>query len=338
MLLRLRSKDENWNGISEDDLQLGFVELPVEPMRTDERYVDEGDFEGPHCKLKHGMEKVIKPLYDEVADHVHLEEQVVRISRLGNQSLRIETKSGMTVQSKSCITTIPVGCLQRDVKTLFQPPLNIETVEAINSLATGYYKKVFLTFDEIFWPIEEPMLGLVRSADQADEIGRYLLVYNFLAKDSIPCLEAILCGNSGKWAVSKSDDEIRDAILTFIEDAMAVPDLTNKCVACHITRWEEDPFTRGAYSSFRLGTLERHVDVLTQPKWDGDLIIAGEFTESDDMGSVQAALYSGERAAAQALEKLSRIASQSTHGKENCTNILSNPESAHDRGNAAMLA
>jgi monoamine oxidase len=314
---------ENWNGLPDNDIQLSFIGLPETPMQTDELYVDEGDYEGPHCKLKHGMEAVVKPLYDQVADHIHLNEQVTRISRLGNQQLRIETSSGLTVDTKCCISTIPLGCLQKHATSLFDPPLSADAMDSIHSIATGFYKKVFLTFDSIFWPTNEPLLGLVRSADRADELGQYLLLYNFYAKDSIPCLEAVLCGNSGKWAVSRSDAEIRHAVLKFVEDSLGAKDVESKCVSCHVTRWEEDPFTLGTYSSFCLGTLERHVDTLKESQWDGDLVFAGEFTESDHMGSVQAALISGERAAAQVLETLSRkeLVLQSTERGEMPSNV-----------------
>lgn len=321
---------ENWNGLPENDIQVNFVTLPEKPMETDELYIDEGDFEGPHCKLKHGMQAVIKPLYEQVADHISLNEQVTKITRLGNQKLRIETNSGLTVDTKCCISTIPLGCLQKHATSLFEPPLSTDTIESIRSIATGFYKKVFLTFDNIFWPTNEPLLGLVRSADRADELGQYLLVYNFHAKDSIPCLEAVLCGNSGKWSVGRSDTEIRDAVLKFIEDSLGAKDLTSKCVASHITRWEEDPFTLGTYSSFCLGTLERHIDTLNEPHWDGDLIFAGEFTESDQMGSVHAALMSGERAAAQAFEILSRKQHlpRSTNERESSPDVV--PPQAFD--------
>lgn len=295
---------ENWNGLSETDLQWSFLNLPERPMTTDEHYVDEGDYEGPHCKLKHGMKYVLEPLYMDVIDHLCLNEQVAKITRIDPRHLRIETTSGTIIESKCCISTIPLGCLQKHHSNLFQPELDVETTEAIQSISAGFYKKVFLTFDSIFWPTDEPLLGLIRSVDRADQLGKYLLVYNFWAKDSIPCIEACLCGNNGKWAYGKTDEEIRDTVIKFLEDSLGVNLLASKCLACHVTRWEEDPLTLGTYSSFHLGTLERHVDKLQEAHWDGDLIFAGEFTESGDMGSVQAALMSGDRAATMALQTL----------------------------------
>jgi monoamine oxidase len=294
---------DNWNGLSACDLQLSSCSIEA-PMVTDEIYEGRGDYDGPHCKLKHGMERVVEPLYQRVADRIFLNEEVVRVTRREGQNLAVETRSGTVIESKCCISTLPVGCLQKTARGIFQPQLAEETTEAIDAMAPGSYKKVFLTFDEIFWSVKEPLIGLIRNKDLADELGQYLLVYNFWAKDCIPCLEAVLSGNSGKWALGRSDEEIRDAVLRFVQDSLGVHDLDKRLSSCHITRWEEDPFTYGSYTSFCLGTLERHIDVLQRPQWDGDLIIAGEFTESDHQGSVHAALMSGSRAAAQALSVL----------------------------------
>jgi hypothetical protein len=295
---------DNWKGISSSDTQLIHL-APDIHRETDEIYSCEGDYEGPHCKLKHGMERVIEPLYQRVANQVFLNETVVKVTRRGKQDLRIETNSGMVIETRCCISTVPVGCLQQGSAGIFHPQLGEEIIEAIDAMSPGFYKKVFLTFDEIFWSAKEPIIGLLRSEKAAEDLGPYLLLYNFWAKDSIPCLEAVFCGNGGKWACGRTDEEIRNAVLQFIEDSLSVKDLDARCIACHVTRWEEDPFTRGTFSSFCLGSLERHIDVLQRPHWDGDLIIAGEFTESVHQGSVQAALLSGLRASKQALDTIS---------------------------------
>eukprot|EP00536_Pseudo-nitzschia_multiseries_P006299 jgi/Psemu1/304017/fgenesh1_kg.132_\ len=198
---------------------------------------------------------------------------------------------------------MPLGCLQYSISnnTFFQPRLRDEKIEAINSIWSGSYKKVFLTFDHIFWPKDTPIIGLIRSKPDHQSSptfpGRYLVFYNLWARDNIPSIEATLCGNLGKWAFQKSDDTIRQAVIEFIEASMGIRNLAASCVGCHVTRWEEDEFTRGSYSTFRLGTLDRHVDALGSTEWEGRLIFAGEATDNDHMGSVHAALMSGERAA-----------------------------------------
>lgn len=338
---------ENWSGLSETDMQINTIEGPddydqvqyndyYDHCQTDEVYCNEGDYEGPHCKVTPGMVTVLEPLLNRVSSNIKLDQFVTSITKLedgqnnNSKKVRIQTSSGLVVEANCCVCTIPIGCLQASEEDLFEekkqsednyyqnsnngslfdPPLGPDLKEAMRFISPGAYKKVFLTFDHIFWPIKEPMLGLVRSkssdsgpsstlnaAMHVHGLGHYLLVFNFWAKDSIPCLEAILCGNIGKWAINKSDQEIQHAVLQFMEDAMGVKDIAKSCVDCNITKWEEDPLTRGSYSSFRLGTLERHIDTFREPHWDGHLVFAGEYTESEHMGSVHAALMSGERAA-----------------------------------------
>ena len=69
--------------------------------------------------------------------------------------------------------------------------------------------------------------------------------------------------------------------------------LQEYCVSCHVTRWEEDRYSRGAYSSTAIGILPRHLQEFRRPEWDGRLVFSGEATISEYDGSVFAALYSG---------------------------------------------
>jgi monoamine oxidase len=212
-----------------------------------------------------------------------------------NDHVRIETSSGLILEAECCVSTIPLGCLKNSAETLFEPTLGDDKLEAIRSISAGAYKKVFLTFHTIFWPVEKAFIGLIR--EKSDELGKYLLVNNLWAKDGIPCLEATLCGDLGNWAIDRSDEAIKMSVIEFLEDAMGLSNLQERCTDCHVTRWEEDPFTLGSYSSFRLGTLERHIESFSLPEWGGRLIFAGEHTESEHQGSVHAALMSGKKAA-----------------------------------------
>jgi monoamine oxidase len=301
---------ENWDGASSNDMQVSSVDAGEQSMQTDEVYNHEGDFEGPHCKVKSGMATVLQPLVARVEKHVRLNQQVSRIKDM-NDHVQVETASGLTVDAKCCVSTMPLGCLQKCAEAVFEPALGLDKLEGIRSLSSGAYKKVFLTFDRIFWPATEPLIGLVRDNSKADDLGKYLLVNNLWQKDDIPCLEAILCGDLGKWAINRSDEDIKNAVIVFFQEAMAMPNLREYCTNCHITRWEEDAFTQGSYSSFRLGTLERHVETFSDAEWNGRLIFAGEHTESEHMGSVHAALMSGNRAAGDVLELLSKKAMDS---------------------------
>lgn len=340
---------ENWEGVSASrDSQLSpthdetiddgviqsaapAVSSPLLSTSTDERYACVGDFDGPHCKVKTGMITVLIPLIEKVCnktDILHLGEPVIAVTADGEKGGRvcIETATGMVVKAKCCVSTIPLGCLQETVESLFDPQLSNEKLDAIQSVRSGSYKKVFLTFDHIFWPKEEPFIGLVRgtkehqSWDPAAEDpvvvqnnnpdfrlpGNYLFLSNLWARDGIPCIEAVLSGDLGVWAYGKDDIVIRNGVIEFLEASIGLSNLSKSCVGCHVTRWEEDEYTRGSYSSCRLDIKDRHVASLRRSEWDGRLIFAGEATESAHMGSVHAALMSGKRTAKDVLAVLAR--------------------------------
>ncbi|KAL3911027.1 MAG: hypothetical protein SGILL_007448, partial [Bacillariaceae sp.] len=287
---------ENWNGISVSETQLSVVaghsEDGTKTSITDELYTANGDFDGPHCKIKSGMSIILKPLLEKVDKNnsIRKNEQVLSIIKLENGSIEVKTSSGTVVEAKACVSTIPLGCLQATADKLFDPKLSDAKMEAIGSMWSGSYKKVFLTFDRIFWPKDVPFIGLILNSTtnhvekQNNTVlpGKSLLVTNLYAIRGIPSMEVVLCGDLGKWAYQKSDE------------------------TCHITRWEEDPFTRGSYSTFRLGTKDCHVDDLRAAEWYGRLFFAGESTEEEHMGSVHAALMSGNRAAREVLDYLSK--------------------------------
>ena len=118
----------------------------------------------------------------------------------------------------------------------------------------GKYKKVLLSFDRIFWPPDELMIGMVRNVNptEADlqELGNELLFDNLWARDGIPLIEAILLGDAATWATGKDTETICHAVLDFMKDSMGLnDDLREWCTGpCHVTRWEEDPFAQGVHT------------------------------------------------------------------------------------------
>lgn len=298
---------ECWYGAAASELQLcEFADVDEHQNQQqqqqhnidnnwDSQYTPEGDFYGPHCTLQRGMISVLEPLLQHgVQERIRLEEPVARMSLTENNTVLLETEQGSLVEADCCVLTMPAGCLREALHkgTFFASPLSPEKQEAIDFLQMGTYKKVMLTFDHIFWPTEPAFLGMVRS-EVSDNLGQCLLLDNLWASQGKPCLEAVLFGHDGTWATGKSDQVIRDAVLAFMEQAMGKPNLRSHCTECHITRWEEDPYSRGAYSSMKLGCMLRHVEELRKPEWDGRLIFSGEATITEFEGSVHAALFSG---------------------------------------------
>lgn len=293
---------EVWRGIPASDIALSeFVH--DDAIDDDTAYVQDSDFYGPHCRLKQGMSAVIGPLLrNKVSDRVCLNQQVIKIKR-DDDGVSLQTLSGLTVHAAACVSTLSVGCLQEAVtaeKELFEPSLSSCKNEYLSSTTMGSYKKVFLTFSCIFWPPNDVLIGMVVKKDnhQGRPLGNFLIALNCWAKDGMPCLETDLVGKAAAWATERSDDEIVEAVLDFITEAMGCcGKLKDLCIDHLVTRWEEDPFSRGAYSDTANGAAMSHIEVLRKTEWGGRLVFAGEATVPGLEGSVYGALISGKNAA-----------------------------------------
>ena len=284
---------EVWYAGSADGLQLSeFIENDETLEDGDTDYSAEGDFLGPHCTIKSGMASLLTPLTNH-GEELLLEQEVVTI-RDEESGVVVTTKSGLVVEADACILAMPLACIKANCATLFRPMLSVDKLESIDVLRVGDYKKVFLTFDKIFWPIDPAFIGFLLP-QSTSPLGKHLLADNLWARDGIPCLEVILTAESAAWARHKSDELICDAVLEFLFEAVEAE--MPVCTKCHITRWEEDPFSLGAYSTFGVGCDTKHTAALRHPEWDGRLVLAGEHTISEFEGSVHAALLSGYNAA-----------------------------------------
>ncbi len=68
--------------------------------------------------------------------------------------------------------------------------------------------------------------------------------------------------------------------------------------------WHRDPFVRGAYSYYRIGQGVSYGPLAGAP--DGRFLFAGEHTSIDNIGFLDGAVETGERAARQLLRRIGR--------------------------------
>ena len=291
---------------------------------------DEGDFPGPHCNVQGGMSMILAPLLSNgVKECITCEKKVTSLDwEDETETIIVTCEDGLTVEADYVVVTLPIACLKTAIgnyvagdpdsiyNDMFRPLLSKEKEEAINMLQMGSYKKVFLTFDDIFWSTDAAFIGLARSQLERPQLfgktevglGNFLNVDNTHAKNcGEPLLEITLAGGAAQWASERDSDEIKKTVLGFMDESMGTNDGSNfssRCTGCHITRWEEDEFSRGAYAGFKLGTLERHAAALATPEWNGRLLFAGDAIISEYEGSVHGALLSGKDAALKVLEHL----------------------------------
>jgi len=170
-------------------------------------------------------------------------------------------------ESDFVVVALPLGVLkQRHAQSTVQwePPLPPRKQEAFEKLGFGTENKIVLRFQEVFWDAEVPYLQTV---DERFRIlnglcfgkGQTLVFhcsppfgngYSGLTEDRLVVAEALTClkGMYGAGAVDSSP-----------------------LVFSHVTRWDLDPFSMGAYSYWATGAALQHVLDAARPEPDPQL-------------------------------------------------------------------
>uniref|UniRef100_A0A7S2SCX3 Amine oxidase domain-containing protein n=1 Tax=Rhizochromulina marina TaxID=1034831 RepID=A0A7S2SCX3_9STRA len=310
-----------------------------------------GDYPGPHCLPEGGMHRILPPLLASIpaASHrIHYGSKVNRIvirPPLGEAPPRItvETEKGDTWDCAAAVVTVPLGVLQvGDIA--FCPPLPRPKQAGLDALATGSYKKVWLAFPSVFWNPDAPFIVALVPSSPSNESPKhasepftpaslpqrwspsnrpqFLFMDNLYHTKGIPALELIFSGRTAEALTGASDAHILQLSMACLRETFGdvVP---HEPDASHISRWEEDPLFRGAYSFSKAETPEGAVDALADPV-DGVLFFAGEATDQEFQGSVHAALLSGQRVASQvqaSLRQMPTPAQQSQSGLQHRGNV-----------------
>ncbi|MCA1241707.1 FAD-dependent oxidoreductase [Stappia stellulata] len=191
-------------------------------------------------------------------------------------------------ESDFVICTAPLGVLKAEA-IAFDPPLPQAIRASLERLEMGNVTKIALKFADAHWPVETQYFGLITG-----EKGRwnYFLNYRTYSEENI--LLGLSVGAYAAKAEAMHDAEMTadamDAVRTMF--GRDVPDPQD----VRLTRWSQDPFTRGAYSFAAYGAKPDDFDALARPV-EKTLLFAGEHTTFRHHGTVHGAYMSGLEAA-----------------------------------------
>lgn len=243
-------------------------------------YGEETDMPGDdHLAL--GLDRVVAKHADGL--DVRFGARVRRVAWGGGRVVA-DTDAGR-FEAARAVVALPLPVARDDVA--FDPPLPREWRAAAARVGTSLMDKVFLRYERAWWP-DAFRLGDVREAG---------LEFANLAKATG---DPVLVGLARTRTARDLEGLDDAAVVARCNGLLArmygeVPEPT----AALVTRWDADPFARGAYVHLPPGASADDLRALARPA--GRLAFAGDAMDPDWVGTATAAMLSGRRAAAHAL-------------------------------------
>ncbi len=210
-----------------------------------------------------------------------------------------------TYHARAAVVTLPVGVLRHegdDSAVSFEPELPAEKRDALRFIEMGPVVKVALTFRSAFWK----RLADGRYRDAAffrTHGGRFA---GYWTQEPMPgeLVMAWIGGPNAEAVARMPHDDIIAAAVHDFGELFGEPQLARKEFTGALTHdWVHDPFSRGAYSYVLTGGMGARPTLAAAV--DGTLFFAGEACSTDGQGgTVNGAIETGERAAAEAASAL----------------------------------
>lgn len=204
------------------------------------------------------------------------------------------TASG-AMRAEIAVITVPLGILKSG-RLRFDPPLLADKQQAISRIGFGgdaVLNKLHLRFERQFWP-DTLERCIVLPADPRQR-GRFTNWINALPVYGQPILLSFCSGRAAaELDRSASDEQVVAEALVNLARLLnrPVPDP----VGYHFTRWLSDPWALGSYSYASIHSSDADRRLYAEPIANR-IFFAGEATQTEDYGTVNAALLSGEQAA-----------------------------------------
>jgi monoamine oxidase len=261
-----------------------------------------------------GYDDLVEWLERECRSHAvsfHLK-AVVREVRWRRNHIEVTTEGMRRYEASRAVVTLPLGVLQAPSTEIgavrFVPEIS-EKQRAARALRMGQVVKINLLFREPFW--ENVELLLKNGRERLTDFG-----FIHATSESIPTWwtqfpvrAPMLVGWAGGPAAEKlvelGERFIIDSALVSLERIFKLPNsgVEGLLEAVYIHEWNQDPFSRGAYSYVAVGGLDTQSQ-LARPIED-TIFFAGEASNTDGHnGTVHGAIATGLRAAREVVASL----------------------------------
>ncbi|PYI08389.1 polyamine oxidase [Aspergillus sclerotiicarbonarius CBS 121057] len=221
---------------------------------------------------------------------LRLNTPVTSIEHFAN-GVTVHNKDGTCVRAAYAICTFSLGVLQNKAVT-FHPELPQWKQTAIEKFNMGTYIKIFMQFEETFWP-DDTQFFLYASPTTRGyyPVFQSLSTANFLPGSNI--LFATVVDEQAYRVERQTIDQTKAQILEVLREMFPdkqIPEPT----AFTYPRWSNEPWAYGSYSNWPAGTtLEMHQNLRANT---GRLWFAGEATSAPYFGFLHGAWFEGREA------------------------------------------
>lgn len=218
----------------------------------------------------------------EITDRISLNSPVNRIEYAGD-SVRVETSDREFVGDR-VLVTIPIKILQENQIT-FDPSMPEGKMTAINQVKMGDGIKVFVEFQERFYP-DVLVFGDVIQALLNESKTYYDAAFR---KDSSRNILGLFAINDGASTFTNlgSDQAIVDMILLELDEIFDGQASSNY-VKHIVQNWSQEPYIGGSYSTDFNGNRNRIMSAIAEPI-DQKIYFAGEALSDENQGTVHGA-------------------------------------------------
>ena len=256
---------------------------------------EDSEFSGADVVFPQGYTQLVQALSTDLDVRTkHLVQQV----DYDDNGVKVTTDHGVFNGSR-VIVTVPLGVLKRG-SIKFSPELPEAKLAAIEQLGMGALNKLVLKFPKQFWPSQPHTMAYING----NIPDRYIEFYNWQKYIQQPILVALFSGDFSRSLSQMAELEVKQNIMSDLQ-AMFGNDIPLP-TATLLTKWHDDPFAYGSYSTFSVNGSIQDCDRLAEPIGDR-VFFAGEATYGKHIGTVHGALLSGEREANRIATKKSSL-------------------------------
>ncbi|KAF9168588.1 hypothetical protein BGX20_011282 [Mortierella sp. AD010] len=240
--------------------------IPMEEVSM--KYMDSEEiFPGEHCLVTNGYDRMVKALASQLKDVRVFLEHVVDKIEYNEFEVKVSTNHG-TFRADQVLITLPLGVLKSQSKTLFSPQLPIPKQRAVDQLGFG-------TIDN--QPNPELVSRFNLNLQQLEALTAYMHdmanYSSFMPVYDKPILVGYATNHAAELMERLSDSEARMVYLCHLAhyfDALVNDNSPEEGEALwakvsFMTRWNQDPFTRGSYTSIPVGASPADIEEFQIP-------------------------------------------------------------------------